>query len=277
MEEFNKICLKLSKQVTWSYSTSFTLGIRTLNKKLHNPIYAIYGFVRLADEIVDTFHDFDKASLLQRFEKDTWQAIEEGISTNPILQSFQLVVNKFQIDHELIKAFLHSMAMDLHNNVYDSNEYNEYIYGSAEVVGLMCLKVFCDGNQEEFEKLRLPAKKLGAAFQKVNFLRDMKSDFKERGRVYFPGVDFNSFNDQVKLEIEKEIEDDFNDAYQGILNLPDDAKFGVYVAYIYYKALLRKIKKLPANSIQSTRIRVPNKEKFALLCSSWFKYRLNLI
>jgi phytoene/squalene synthetase len=169
------------------------------------------------------------------------------------------------------------MAMDLDNYVYDTNEYNEYIYGSAEVVGLMCLKVFCDGNQEEFEKLKQPARKLGAAFQKVNFLRDMKSDFKERGRVYFPGVDFNSFNDRVKLEIEKEIEDDFKDAYQGILNLPDEAKFGVYVAYIYYKALLRKIIRLPANSIQSTRIRVPNKEKFALLCSSWFKYRLNLI
>ena len=277
MELYNDVSLQLSKRVTWNYSTSFTLGIRTLRRKLHNPIYAIYGFVRLADEIVDTFHDFDKGKLLQRFISDTWEAIDEGISTNPILHSFQLVVHNYKIDRDLIKAFLHSMEMDLHNHSYNANAYNEYIYGSAEVVGLMCLKVFCNGDEKEYNRLKEPARKLGAAFQKVNFLRDMKSDFSERGRIYFPGVDFNFFNDSAKKEIEAEIENDFNEAYEGIKSLPAEARFGVYVAYIYYKALLKRIKKEPAGVIRNSRVRVPNKQKFALLLSSWVRYRLNFL
>ena len=190
MELYNNVCLQLSKKITWNYSTSFTMGIKTLHKNLHDPIYAIYGFVRLADEIVDTFHDFNKEILLTRFKEQTWQAIDEKISTNPVLHSFQMVVHRYNIDRELIESFLLSMEMDLHNHNYNANGYNEYIYGSAEVVGLMCLKVFCNGNSIEYNRLKAPAKKLGAAFQKVNFLRDMKSDFKERGRNYFPGVDF---------------------------------------------------------------------------------------
>ncbi len=186
-------------------------------------------------------------------------------------------MHQYNIDRDLIEAFLHSMEMDLHNHSYNANAYNEYIYGSAEVVGLMCLKVFCNGDQQEYDRLKAPARSLGAAFQKVNFLRDMKSDFKERGRVYFPGVDFNYFNDQVKQSIEAEIESDFKDALKGIEQLPSTSRFGVYVAYIYYQALLRKIKNLPAQSIRNERIRVPNKEKFVLLFSSWFKFRLNLL
>jgi len=277
MEFYNNVSLQLSKKVTWNYSTSFTLGIRTLHRKLHNPIYAIYGFVRLADEIVDTFHDFDKAKLLQRFIDDTWQAIDERISTNPILHSFQLVVHRYHIDRDLIEAFLHSMEMDLHNHSYNANGYNEYIYGSAEVVGLMCLKGFCNGDEKEYNRLKEPARKLGAAFQKVNFLRDMKSDFSERGRIYFPGVDFNFFNDTMKKQIEDEIESDFNEAYEGIKSLPSEAKFGVYVAYIYYRALLKRIRKEPAGVIRNARVRVPNKQKFALLLSSWVRYRLNFL
>jgi len=277
MEHYNKVCLNLSKSVTWSYSTSFTLGIRTLNKRFHSPIYAIYGFVRVADEIVDTFHSFDKKDLLYRFREETWRAIDEKVSTNPILQSFQLMVHKYNIDRELIEAFLKSMEMDLFNETYNAHGYNEYIYGSAEVVGLMCLKVFVEGDEKEYQKLKEPARRLGAAFQKVNFLRDMRSDFKERGRVYFPGVDFNFFNDSMKKEIEKEIEEDYKAAYQGIINLPNDARFGVYVAYIYYKALLQKIVKLPATAIRTERVRVPNKQKFALLCASWFRFRFNIL
>ncbi len=277
MEKFNQLCLSLSKSVTWSYSTSFTLGIRTLHKRFHNPIYAIYGFVRVADEIVDTFHDFDKKDLLFRFREETWHAIDEKISTNPILHSFQMMVHKYNIDRELIIAFLNSMEMDLYNNTYNSHNYNEYIFGSAEVVGLMCLKVFVEGNESEYQRLKEPARRLGAAFQKVNFLRDMKSDFKERGRVYFPLVDFNFFNDNMKKEIEADILEDYKEAYKGIVNLPADARFGVYVAYIYYKALLQKIMNLPAISICNERIRVPNKQKFALLCASWFRFRLNIL
>ena len=277
MEKFNQLCLNLSKSVTWCYSTSFTLGIRTLHKRFHNPIYAIYGFVRIADEIVDSFHDFDKKDLLFRFREDTWRAIDEKISTNPILHSFQMMVHKYNIDRELIEAFLNSMEMDLYNNTYNLHSYNEYIFGSAEVVGLMCLKVFVEGNESEYQRLKEPARRLGAAFQKVNFLRDMKSDFKERGRVYFPSVDFNFFNDNMKKEIEAEILEDYKEAYKGIVNLPSDARFGVYVAYIYYKALLQKIMKLPATSIRNERIRVPNKQKFALLCASWFRFRLNIL
>ena len=277
MELYTKTCTELSKKITHNYSTSFTLGIRTLHKKLHDPIYSIYGFVRVADEIVDTFHGFNKSELLSKFKDDTYAALRDKVSTNPVLQAFQNVVHQYNIDYDLIEAFLKSMEMDLYHSTYDDGMYNEYIYGSAEVVGLMCLKVFCNGDQAEYERLKKPAKHLGAAFQKVNFLRDMKSDYAERGRVYFPEVDFNFFCDRTKLKLEHEIEEDFKLAYEGIKQLPVEARFGVYVAYIYYQALLRKIKQVPASTIKDARIRVPNKEKFALLLSSWFRFRLNVI
>ena len=277
MALFNKTALECSKLITERYSTSFTLGIKTLDRKFHFPIYAIYGFVRYADEIVDTFHDFDKKALLDRFKKDAYQAIEEGISLNPVLQSFQLIVRQYKIEPALIDAFLKSMEMDLYNQDYDADGYSEYIYGSAEVVGLMCLRVFCDGDCDEFARLREPARKLGSAFQKVNFLRDMKSDFVERGRTYFPGVDFSNFGRDAKQLIETDIQRDFDEAYKGIMNLPRGAKMGVYLAYMYYQTLFNKIKQLPASRIQNERVRVPNPQKFALLAQTYVKYRLNVL
>ncbi|MFD2572515.1 phytoene/squalene synthase family protein [Spirosoma soli] len=277
MSLFNKTALECSKLITEHYSTSFTLGIKTLDRKFHLPIYAIYGFVRYADEIVDTFHDYDKKTLLDRFRHDTYQAIEEGISLNPVLQSFQLVVKQYTIEHDLIDAFLKSMEMDLYFQDYNADGYNEYIYGSAEVVGLMCLRVFCEGNCTEFDRLREPARKLGAAFQKVNFLRDLKSDFVDRGRTYFPGVDFNTFGRDTKQLIEEDIQRDFDEAYIGIMNLPRGARMGVYLAYTYYQTLFNKIKQLSASTIQNERIRVPNPQKIALLAQTYLKYRLNVI
>ncbi|CAN5343528.1 phytoene/squalene synthase family protein [soil metagenome] len=277
MALFNKTALECSKLITERYSTSFTLGIKTLDRKFHLPIYAIYGFVRYADEIVDTFHEYDKKTLLDRFKHDAYQAIEEGISLNPILHSFQIVVQQYKIEPELIDAFLKSMEMDLHYQDYNSVGYEDYIYGSAEVVGLMCLRVFCEGNIQEFDRLREPARKLGAAFQKVNFLRDMKSDFIERGRTYFPGVDFNNFCLEEKQSIETDIQRDFDEAYVGIMNLPRGARMGVYLAYMYYQTLFNKIKRLPASRIQSERVRVPNPQKLALLAQTYLKYRLNVL
>lgn len=277
MALFHKTALECSKLITQHYSTSFTLGIKTLDRKFHLPIYAIYGFVRYADEIVDTFHDYDKKALLERFKRDTYQAIEEGISLNPVLHSFQMVVREYNIDHALIDAFLKSMEMDLYNQDYDADGYNEYIYGSAEVVGLMCLRVFCEGNCADFDRLREPARKLGAAFQKVNFLRDLKSDFVDRGRTYFPGVDFTDFGRDAKQQIENDIQRDFDAAYVGIMNLPNGARMGVYLAYTYYQTLFNKIKQLPATRIQNERIRVPNPQKFALLAQTYLKYRLNVL
>jgi phytoene synthase len=277
MALFNTTALKCSKLITEHYSTSFTLGIKTLDRRFHMPIYAIYGFVRYADEIVDTFHDYDKKTLLARFKHDTYQAIEEGISLNPILQSFQLVVKQYKIEHELIASFLKSMEMDLYFQDYDAEGYNEYIYGSAEVVGLMCLRVFCEGNYTEFDRLCESARKLGSAFQKVNFLRDLKSDFVDRGRTYFPGVNFNEFGCDAKLVIENDIQCDFDEAYKGIMNLPRGAKLGVYLAYAYYQTLFNKIKQLPASRIQNERIRVPNPQKLALLAQTYLKFRLNVI
>ena len=274
MALFNQTALECSKLITQHYSTSFTLGIKTLDRKFHLPIYAVYGFVRYADEIVDTFHDYDKKSLLEKFKRDTYQAIDEGISLNPVLQSFQLVVHKYSIDHELIDAFLHSMEMDLYFQDYDANGYNEYIYGSAEVVGLMCLRVFCEGDKAMFDRLKDPARKLGAAFQKVNFLRDVKSDYQDRGRTYFPGVNFNNFTCEAKRLIEADIQRDFDEAYQGILNLPKGARMGVYLAYIYYQTLFNKIKELPIAKIQNERVRVPDAKKIALLAQTYLKYRL---
>jgi len=277
MALFNQTALECSKLITENYSTSFTLGIKTLDRKFHLPIYAIYGFVRFADEIVDTFHNFDKKTLLDRFRHDTYQAIDEGISLNPVLQSFQMVVRQFSIERELIDAFLKSMEMDLYLQDYDSKGYSDYIYGSAEVVGLMCLRVFCEGNCPDYDRLREPARKLGAAFQKVNFLRDIKSDYQERGRTYFPGVDFNDFSHGAKELIENDIQQDFDEAYIGIMNLPRGARMGVYLAYTYYQTLFNKIKALPVAQIQTQRVRVPDAKKIALLAQTYLKYRLNVI
>lgn len=274
---YDKTCVECSQLITNRYSTSFSMGIKVFDKKFRAPIYAIYGFVRFADEIVDTFHDYPKAELLERFRQDTYIAINEGISLNPVLHSFQEVVHQYNIDRHLIEAFLKSMEMDLHFQNYEDSLYKEYIYGSAEVVGLMCMKVFCEGNDEIYDKLKEPACALGSAFQKINFLRDMKSDFDERGRVYFPGVDFNNFNNDDKLLIEADIKADFDYAYTGIVQLPKGARFGVYLAYIYYINLFQKIKSSTALMVKKERIRVKDSKKVLLLCSSAIRSRLNLL
>jgi phytoene/squalene synthetase len=273
---FDQTTFECSRLITQRYSTSFTLGIKTLNKKYHMPIYAIYGFVRYADEIVDTFHDQDKKALLGLFKKDTYKAIKDGISLNPVLHAFQIIVNQYKIEQDLIEAFLHSMEMDLDFKIYDDSKYHEYIYGSAEVVGLMCLKVFCEGNESEYLRLKAPACKLGAAFQKVNFLRDIKSDYEERGRVYFPGVDFLTFDKATKIAIEQDIQKDFDEALIGINNLPIGAKMGVKVAYLYYLKLFDKIKTLPPEVITQERIRIPNTRKISLLLGTYFGMKLGL-
>lgn len=277
MDLYTQTSYKLSKVITRDYSTSFSLGIHMLERKQHPAIYAIYGFVRLADEIVDTFHDQDKAALLNRFRQDTVQALDQRLSTNPILHAFQDVVHRYGIDRSYIDAFLHSMEMDLRPIIYTRSDYDTYIYGSAEVVGLMCLRVFCDGQDALFDRLVHPARKLGAAFQKVNFLRDLRSDFIERGRVYFPGVEFEKFDSAAKQEIEQDIRADFEEAFEGIRSLPRGARLGVSVAYVYYLALFRKIQLLPAVRVQSERIRIPNFRKLLLLIQTWFRYRLRLI
>ncbi len=278
MEElFNTTALQCSKLITTKYSTSFSLGIKVLAEEYRMPVYAIYGFVRYADEIVDTFHNYDKKGLLARFTHDTYQAIEEGISLNPVLQSFQLVVNKYRIERPLIEAFLKSMEMDLYKESYDNTGYEEYIYGSAEVVGLMCLRVFCEGDETEYQKLKPSACRLGSAFQKVNFLRDIQSDFKERKRTYFPDVDFEAFSERQKSEIELSIHKDFEHAYEGIKQLPKGARLGVYLAYIYYKKLLQKIQATPSSKIQNERIRITDKHKLALLFQTYVKHRLNVL
>jgi phytoene/squalene synthetase len=276
IELFNQTTLECSRLITQRYSTSFTLGIKTMDKRFHLAIYAVYGFVRYADEIVDTFHEYDKAGLLARFKKDTFEAIDTKLSMNPVLHAFQLVVNQYKISPDLIEAFLHSMEMDLDYQLYNDSKYQEYIYGSAEVVGLMCLKIFVEGDQEVYDRLKGPACKLGAAFQKVNFLRDIKSDFEERGRVYFPGVDFEAFDMSAKLLIEKDIQKDFNDSLVGIEALPDGAKVGVKVAYLYYQKLFDKIKSLPAETITQERIRIPNSKKITLLLGTYFGSKLGI-
>jgi 15-cis-phytoene synthase len=277
MQLFDQTTLECSKLITERYSTSFTLGIKTLDKKFHFPIYAIYGFVRYADEIVDTFYGHDQKYLLERFKKDTYEAIETGISLNPVLHSFQKMVNQYQIEHELIEAFLHSMEMDLYKQDYTDDKYNEYIYGSAEVVGLMCLRVFCEGNDAQYQHLKEGARRLGAAFQKVNFLRDLKSDYQDRGRVYFPGVDFVAFSKDAKSAIEADIQADFDAANVAIKQLPRSARMGVHLAYIYYLTLFNKIKHTPAARIQEERIRVPDTQKMALLAKTYMKFQLNVI
>lgn len=274
---YRKTCQECSELITKRYSTSFSMGIRAFDPKLRSPIYAIYGFVRFADEIVDTFHDFDKETLLSRFRQDTYLAIDERISLNPVLHSFQEVVHKYSIERDLIDAFLDSMEMDLNFSKYHDALYKQYIYGSAEVVGLMCLRVFTEGDEAEYQRLRDGACALGSAFQKINFLRDMKSDFDERGRVYFPGVDFQHFDNEQKRLIEADIKADFDAGYRGILQLPKSARFGVYLAYIYYINLFEKIKKAHAERVQLERIRVSDRRKVYLLFSSALKSSFNML
>ncbi len=275
---FKKTSFECSELITKRYSTSFSLGIRMFEKNFRAPIYGIYGFTRFADEIVDSFHNSNKRELLKRFKNDTRLAIDEGVSLNPVLQSFQDVVNTYRIEWDLIESFLHSMEMDIEKTFYEKeSSYKKYIYGSAEVVGLMCLKVFTYDSPEKYEVLKADASALGAAFQKINFLRDIKADYDERGRVYFPNVDYLNFTEEEKLEIENDIEKDFNDGLRGIRNLPSGAKFGVYVAYIYYVNLFNKIKSAPISEVKSKRIRVKNRWKIYLLAKSMVKSRLNLI
>jgi len=273
---YNQTCLECSSLITRRYSTSFSMGIRVFDKKYRSPIYAIYGFVRFADEIVDTFHDFPKKELLDKFRRDTYEAIKLGISLNPVLHSFQNVVNKYNIEIELIDAFLDSMEMDLNLNAYEDNLYQKYIYGSAEVVGLMCLRVFVNGDDNMYKHLYASARSLGSAFQKINFLRDIKSDFDERGRVYFPGVDFRSFSLGDKLQIESDIKKDFDDALLGITQLPQGVRFGVYLAYKYYTKLFQKIKSASPTKVKEERIRVRDSRKVVLIFSSAFRLRFNL-
>ena len=247
------------------------------DKRFRDPIYAIYGFVRFADEIVDTFHDFDKEELIKKFRSDTFQSIKDGISLNPILHSFQQVVHDYQIDSELIEGFLVSMEMDLHQKSFDRGEYEKYIFGSAEVIGLMCLKIFVEGDQDEYEKLKYAAQQLGSAFQKVNFLRDIQSDYKDRGRVYFPGVNYQQFSNDDKAKIESEIQSEFDEALIGLKQLPKGSRLGVYVAYLYYSRLLKRIKKFSANEVLKQRIRISDLNKFLLLIYSAFRYRIKAI
>ena len=275
---YDSVSEDCSKIVTQSYSTSFSLANKMLDQSIRNDIYNIYGFVRFADEIVDTFHDFPKKELLDRFEEDLFYSINNRISLNPILNSFQKTVNTYKIEHNLIHAFLKSMRWDLNKNIYKTEkEYKEYIYGSADVVGLMCLKVFVKGKKSDYENLKPAAMSLGSAFQKVNFLRDLKNDFQNLERVYFPNVDFTQFDEKTKHNIIKEIERDFSIALNGIFKLPSEARFGVYTAYKYYTKLLSKLKKTPSISIRQNRIRVPNYQKVSVFARSYLKYRLNLL
>lgn len=275
--QYDQICYRMSRLTTRAYSTSFSLGIRCLAREFRNPVYAIYGFVRFADEIVDTFHDSDKATLLKRFSEDTWRAIDERISLNPILHSFQQVVHTYAIERELIEQFLASMEMDLHKKQYDQSGYETYILGSAEVVGLMCLRVFCKGHEAEYLSLKPAAMKLGAAFQKINFLRDLRADYAGLGRTYFPGLTVEQFDETTKGRIEADIAADFQQGFEGIKRLPRGARLGVYIAYRYYLALFRKIRRLPSNEVLQGRIRVRNRYKLAILGSSFVRHQLNRI
>ncbi|MCB0645023.1 MAG: phytoene/squalene synthase family protein [Saprospiraceae bacterium] len=274
---FDQVCAKCSELITKEYSTSFSMGIRVFDKKYRAPIYGIYGFVRFADEIVDTYKGADVLKVLQLFREDTFKAIENGVSFNPVLHAFQQVVNKYEIDHHLIEAFLDSMEMDIYLNNHDLASYQKYIYGSAEVVGLMCLHIFLEDDKTRYKELVPAARALGSAFQKVNFLRDLKSDYKDRGRVYFPDVDFENFSTEDKMKIEQDIQSEFNLAYQGILQLPKGVRFGVYCAYKYYLSLFYKIVNTPATHIMQARVRIPNRKKLYLLTESAFKTSLNML
>lgn len=274
---FDNVSIETSKLTTRAYSTSFTIGIRCLAKELRNPIYAIYGFVRFADEIVDSFHEYNKGDLLFRFRNDTLTAIEEKISLNPILNSFQATVHEYEIDIDLIETFLKSMEMDLTLQSCDQEKFEEYVLGSAEVVGLMCLHVFCERDKQLFAKLKPYAMKLGSAFQKINFLRDLNADFNGLGRTYFPDVDIEKFDEECKRKIEQSIKEDFDSGFEGIRQLPRSSKLGVYVAYVYYLALFKKIRNTPSGFVLKERIRIPNSEKLSILCFSYLKHQLNLI
>jgi phytoene/squalene synthetase len=275
---FDTVSFKCSKLVTKNYSTSFSLAVNMLSPSIRDGIHSIYGFVRFADEIVDSFHDYDKENLINDFEKEYYKAVANGISLNPILNSFQHTVKQYNISDDLVQAFLKSMKLDLIKSNYDTQtEYEDYIYGSADVVGLMCLKVFVKGNNQKYEQLKSEAMRLGSAFQKVNFLRDLKDDNLVLNRNYFPGVDLKSFDENAKTAIIQEIEEDFKVAYQGIIKLPIEAKFGVYTAYVYYKKLLKKLKNTPYYEIGNSRIRVSNYTKAGLLAQSFVTYKLKLV
>jgi phytoene synthase len=277
MKLYNEVSYKCSKLVTNNYSTSFSLGVSLLHKDFVMPIHAIYGFVRFADEIVDTFHTHNKKELLHRFIADTHDAINSKISLNPILHSFQDTVNKYNIDIDLVNTFLKSMEMDLDKSQHSQDTYEKYIFGSAEVVGLMCLKIFVEGNQIQYENLKHDAMKLGSAFQKINFLRDLKADYHILGRAYFPGFELDKFNAEIKKEIEKDIQKDFDDGLRGIILLPKKAQFGVYLAYVYYYSLFTKIINTPADKVMTTRIRIPDTKKYYLFILSFLKYKFNMI
>lgn len=273
---FDNVSRKASKITTNTYSTSFSLGIRLFHKRFHDPIYAVYGFVRLADEIVDSFHEYNKKLLLERFRQDTYLAIDEKISLNPILNNFQWAVNKFNIERELIDKFLDSMEMDLSKIEYNEQAFREYILGSAEVVGLMCLRVFTEGNNIKYDELKVPAMRLGAAFQKINFLRDLKNDYQHLGRSYFPNIDLRRFDEITKKKIEEDISSDFHSALEGIRKLPKEARLGVYIAYVYFYNLFRKITRVSPSRIFIERIRISNGTKYKLLLTSFFRHQLNM-
>lgn len=274
---YNQVTAEASKKTTLMYSSSFSLAIKLLHVDLRQPIYDVYGLVRFADEIVDTFHDFDKAALLSQFKKDTYHAIEQGVSLNPILHRFQLTVNKYNIELDLVEAFFKSMEMDLSKQAYDAQAYQTYIYGSAEVVGLMCLHIFCDGDKVIYESLKPAAQRLGAAFQKVNFLRDIKADYEGLERMYFPNCDFTNFKVEDKQQIEADIQADFTAALDGIKLLPLKARFGVYVAFKYYYTLYKKIKNTEHHSILKMRIRIPDYKKLLILANASIRSQLNLL
>lgn len=275
---FDQVSQQCSRLVTEQYSTSFSLATRMLSTEIRQDIYNIYGFVRFADEIVDTFHNYNKPVLFDRFEEALKQALHDKISLNPILNSFQETVHKYHIDQHYIKAFMQSMRWDLSKKTYSTQEeYREYIYGSADVVGLMCLKVFVKGDDVLFESLKVSAMSLGSAFQKVNFLRDLKADYDHLERTYFPNVDMNDFNEDSKKTIIAEIEEDFRQGLSGIFQLPDEAKFGVYTAYKYYLRLLKKLKRIPSTQIKTKRVRVPNYQKVDVLARSFIRYQFNIL
>ena len=275
---FDDVSYACSRNVTKTYSTSFSSAVRMLGSSIQQDIYNIYGFVRFADEIVDSFHDYNKNELFEIFEIDLVSALKNKISLNPILNSFQHTVNKYNIPHEMINSFMKSMKLDLTKKEYHTKaEYDEYIFGSADVVGLMCLKVFVKGNDKQYDDLKNAAMRLGSAFQKVNFLRDLKADFEGLERTYFPDTDLNKLDEVSKQKIIKEIEEDFSAGYEGLVHLPIDAKFGVYTAYVYYKKLLSKLKSTPSAEIKNTRIRVSDYQKYGLFAKCYFSYKLNII
>ncbi len=271
MDLYTSNALKCSKSTTLNYTTSFSIGVGLLNKKIRPAIYAIYAFVRFADEIVDTFFEQDREKLLKKYADDTYKAIEEKFSTNPILHSFQWAVNKYKIEHNLIESFLYSMEMDLYKTSYNKNEYQRYIYGSAEVVGLMCLKAFCYNNSESYDQLKYPAQKLGEALQKVNFLRDMKSDYHDRGRVYFPDVEYDSFNEKTKKAIEEDIKQNFMEAFNGIRRMNKNSRLGVFLAYSYYIKLFEKIRKTTPDKLLQKRIRISNPYKVIIFIKCYIQ------